>query len=71
MGAAVSGLRKKGCAEGLRPSAGSLRVSLRYEFFPLPDQEGVRGMVERVFQHHVRRLRVDKVRHKAKMGLNR
>ncbi len=32
-----------GCAEGLRPSARSLRVSLRYDFSPLPGQEGGQG----------------------------
>ena len=30
--------------------AGSLRVSLRYDFFPLPGQEGGQWMVERDFQ---------------------
>ena len=28
------------CAEGPSPFAGSLRVSLRYDFYPLPGQEG-------------------------------
>ena len=37
------------CAEGRSPFAGSLRVSLRYTFFPLPGQEGGQGDVERVF----------------------
>ena len=32
-----------GCAEGRSPFAGSLRVSLRYNFFPLPGQEGGQG----------------------------
>jgi len=29
-----------GSAEGRSPFAGSLKVFLRYEFFPLPGQEG-------------------------------
>ena len=32
-----------GCAEGLGPFAGSLRVSLRYDFSPLPGEEGGQG----------------------------
>ena len=50
-----------GGAEGRSPFAGSMRVPLRCNFFPLPGQacpepaegKGVRGMVERVFQHPV------------------
>ena len=54
-----------GSAEGLSPFAGSLRVSLRYNFFPFLTRKGARepalskacgelvepskGMVERVF----------------------
>ena len=49
-----SRLMKKRSAEGRSPFAGSLRVSLRYKFIPLPGQEGGQGMVERVFQHPVR-----------------
>ena len=45
-----SRLVKKGCAEGHSPFAGSLRVSLRYKFFPLSAQEGSQGIVEGVFQ---------------------
>ena len=33
-----------GCAEGRSPIAGSLRVSLRYDIFPLPTQEGSQGV---------------------------
>ena len=43
---------KKGCAEGLSPSAGPprrMRVSLRYKFFPLLARKGARGMVEGAF----------------------
>lgn len=49
-----------GSAEGRDPSkagnhfAKSLRVPLRYKFFPLPDQEGGMGMVGGVFQRPVR-----------------
>ena len=39
-----------GSAEGLSPFAGSLRVSLRYNFFPFITRKGARGMFERVFQ---------------------
>ena len=39
-----------GSAEGLSPFAGSLRVSLRYHFFPFITRKGARGMFERVFQ---------------------
>ena len=50
---------EKGSGEGLRPFGGSMRVSLRCKFFPLPGQacpefiggKGARGMVGRVFQH--------------------
>ena len=38
-------------AEGRSPFAGSLRVSLRYNFFPFLARKGARGMVERLFQH--------------------
>ena len=43
-----------GCAEGLSPFAGSLRMSLRYNCSPLPGQEerqGASGIVEGVFEH--------------------
>ena len=43
-----------GSAEGLIPFAGSLRVSLRYNFFPFITRKGARGMFERVFQRPVR-----------------
>ena len=46
-----SRLMKNGCAEGHSSFAGSLRVSLRYKFFPLSAQEGSQGIVEGVFQH--------------------
>ena len=39
-----------GCAEGRSPIAGSLRVSLRYNFFSLPCQDGRQGTVEIVVQ---------------------
>ncbi len=39
-----------GSAEGRSPFAGSLRVSLRYNFPPLPATKGARGTVERVLQ---------------------
>ena len=42
---------KKGSAKGQSPFAGSLRDTLRYKFSPFLDRKGVRGMVERVFQH--------------------
>ena len=42
---ASSRLLKKGCAEGRSPFAGSLRVSLRYDFFPLPARKGARETV--------------------------
>ena len=38
-----------GCPEGRSPSGGGLGVSPRYNFHPLPGQEGGRGMVEKVF----------------------
>ena len=39
-----------GCAEGRSPFGGSLRLHLKYNFFPL----SVQGMVERVSQYSVR-----------------
>ena len=39
-----------GSAEGLSPFAGSLRVSLRYNFFPSLTGTGAIWIVERVFQ---------------------
>ena len=39
------------CAEGQSPFAGSLRVSLRYDFSPFLARMGARGMVERVSEH--------------------
>ena len=36
-----------GCAEGRSPFAGSLRVSLRYDFSPLPGQGGGLGVPPR------------------------
>ena len=38
-----------GCAEGQSHFAGSLKVFLRCNIFPLPGQGGGRGMVEWVF----------------------
>ena len=38
---------EKGCAEGRSPFAGSLRVSLRYKFFPRPGQDGGQGEYRR------------------------
>ena len=35
-----------GSAEGLRPFAGGLGVPPRYNFLPLPDQEGGQGDAE-------------------------
>jgi len=32
-----------GCTEGQSPFVGSLRVSLRYNFFPIPGEEGGSG----------------------------
>ena len=43
-----------GSAEGLSSFAGSLRVSLRYNFFPFITRKGARGMFERVFQRPAR-----------------
>ena len=45
-----------GSAEGLSPFAGSLRVSLRYNFFPFIPRKGARGMFERVFQRPAREM---------------
>ena len=39
-----------GCAEGQSPFAGSLRVSLRYQLFPLPGQEWGHGDGRKGFQ---------------------
>ena len=44
-----------GCAEGRSPSAGSLRVSLRYESSPFLATNGARGMVAKGFRHPARR----------------
>ena len=43
-----------GCAEGQSPFAGSMRVSLRYKFFPPSWQEGGQGEGREVFQHPAR-----------------
>ena len=41
---------KRGCAEGRSPFSGSLRVSLKYNFFPFLTRKRVEGMIERAFQ---------------------
>ena len=43
-----------GCAEGRSPSVGSLRVSLRYDFSPLPGHEGGRGDDRKGFPAYLR-----------------
>ena len=45
-------LAKKECAEGLRPSAGSLRVSLKHNFSPFLTRQRVEGMVEKFSRLH-------------------
>jgi hypothetical protein len=40
---------KRGCAEGRSPFAGSLRVSLKCNFFPFLARNRINGMVERDF----------------------
>ena len=42
-------LLKNGCSEGRSPFDGGLGVSPRYNFHPLPGQEGGRGMVGKGF----------------------
>ncbi len=41
---------ERGCAQGRSPCAGSLRVSLKHEFFPFYARNMVEGMIERASQ---------------------
>ena len=49
---ALAGCGKGGCAEGRGPFAGSLRVSLKYNFFSFLARQENEGLVERDFWPH-------------------